>query len=621
MDHVGVITSRVVIPLLGVGVLWLFREHRLWAVILAALEVGLAVVGGSARTRPRVRAWALPVALFVAGGAALFLPGALGLSAALLLAAVAVLAMVASRKAALLALALVVTSQLGYGILAFLRPPTIVNGKPLGTSVAFVVTAVATLVAGLVIVSAWRRLEAQWNGALFRAQGDMQEAQTRYDELEARAESAIAGQQALRQRVEYLEASLGATRDLSAREGLNELLEAAVACTTRSFGFSGTWIYLLDGTGEWATLVSSSHPSGSDAVARGRRVRIDSDEPVACAVRDRQPQVVRAQRGARGPEGLGYSEPSGSLVLPLVLPESGQALGALLIETDGVTGFGEEDLDILGSYASHLARLVDHERSVRDDAAASEVGGPLLGTANLLVATRTDSDVFDVIVDVVRDTGPDRVLIVRAPEGHDVAQVVLDYRGQQIEHVKVDLVDFAPAGLADLALYGLLLESPLWAEDLNNLDPSLSPELAHALRELTQTTGSAALALIPLRATTVHAEGEVVVLYAKAHRFTVAERRLHQLLADFGGAALERTRLLAESQARLDLVQQRSVIEARLGRASDIPTILRIAVRDMARALRAVDGEIRLYPDALGQTGDGVRDHPAIPEAGPKIEG
>ena len=152
--------------------------------------------------------------------------------------------------------------------------------------------------AGLVIVSAWRRLEAQWNGALFRAQGDMQEAQTRYDELEARAESAIAGQQALRQRVEYLEASLGATRDLSAREGLNELLEAAVACTTRSFGFSGTWIYLLDGTGEWTTLVSSSHPSGSDAVARGHRW-IDSMTQV---VRMTQCAVRTSRR--RGPEGL-----------------------------------------------------------------------------------------------------------------------------------------------------------------------------------------------------------------------------------------------------------------------------------------------------------------------------
>ncbi len=71
--------------------------------------------------------------------------------------------------------------------------------------------------------------------------------------------------------------------------------------------------------------------------------------------------------------------------------------------------FGKEALDILGSYASHLARLIDHARGVRDDAAALEVGGPL--RRSLLVAARTDSDVFDVIVDGVRDTGPDRVLI------------------------------------------------------------------------------------------------------------------------------------------------------------------------------------------------------------------
>lgn len=627
MDHVGVITSRVVIPLLGVGVLWLFWEHRPWAIMFAVLEVGLAVVGGSARTLPRVRAWALPVALFVAGGAAMLLPGALGLSAALLVAAVAVLAMVASRKTALLALALTITSQLGCGILAFFRLQVLVNGEPLSAPVAFAVTAAATLLAGLVIVSAWRRLEARWNGALSRAQSDMQDAQIRCDELEAQADGVIAGQRVLRQRVEYMEASLEATRDISAREGLGVLLEAAAICTVRSFGFAGVQIYLLDSTGEWATLVSSSHSSDSDAVVRGYRVRVDGDGPVAWAVRDRQPKVVRAQQGAWGGEGLSlpdggsFSGPGTLLALPLMLPESGQALGILLVETDAMADFGKEALDILGSYASHLARLIDHARSVRDDAAALEVGGPLLGTASLLVAARTDSDVFDVIVDGVRDTGPDRVLIVRVLEDGEVVQVVLDYRGEQVERVKVDLVDFTPSGLVDLALYGLLLQSPLWAEDLNNLDPSLSPELVHALRELAQTTGSAALALVPLRAATMHAEGEIVVLYAKAHRFTVAERRLHQLLVDFGGAALERTRLLVEAQDRLDLVQQRSVIEARLGRAPDVPTILRVAVRDMGRALRAVDGEICLYPGVPGQAGDSIRGQPAFSEGGPEIEG
>ncbi len=160
---------------------------------------------------------------------------------------------------------------------------------------------------------------------------------------------------------------------------------------------------------------------------------------------------------------------------------------------------------------------------------------------------------------------------------------MLDYRGQQAERVKVDLVNFTPSGLVDLAL--AWAATSIAAVGRGPEQPgSIAQPRAGAARAGTDH-GVGGLALVPLRAATMHAEGEIVVLYAKAHRFTVAERRLHQLLVDFGGAALERTRLLVEAQGRLDLVQQRSVIEARLGRAPDVPTILRVAVRDMGRAL------------------------------------
>jgi len=627
MNHVGLTASRVVIPLLGVGVLLLFREYRLWAVVIAVLEAGLAVVGGSARTPSHIRAWALPVALFLAGGVALVLPGALQVSAVLLLAAVAVLAMATSQRAALLALALVTVLQLGNGISILLRPRAARDYEPIPSVVAQFATTAATLTAGWVVVSMWGRLEAQRKATLSRARGEIQDGQARFDELEARAGSVIAGQRALRQRIEYLEASLRATRELTVQQGLGPLLEGAATHTARSFGFLRAQVYLLDSTGEWVTLMSSSHSSDNDAVRRGYRVRVDGDELVANVVRARQPKVGRGEQGAQvgeGPDssdGNAVPEPGVSLALPLLLPESGQALGVLLVQTAAAVDFGKEDLDVLGSYTGHLARLIDHARGVRDDAAASEAGGPLLGTANLLVTARTDADVFDVIIDVVRDTSPDRVLIVQVPDGGEVPQIVLDYRDQQAQRVEVDLVDFGPPGLVDLALCGLSLESPLWAEDLNNLDPLLSPELAHALRDLAQATGSAGLALIPLRAASARAEGEIIVLYPKAQRFATSERRLHQIFVDFGGAALERTRLLAEAQDRLDLGQQRAVIEARLGRAPDVPTILRVAVRDMARALRAIDGEICLYPGGPEPAADAVGGRPVPTDSGPGTEG
>ncbi|MCU0521024.1 MAG: GAF domain-containing protein [Anaerolineae bacterium] len=456
---------------------------------------------------------------------------------------------------------------------------------------AFILASVAV---ALIVGMAFRQQARRWAAVLADAQEEVREANSRNEALADEIDALATAHRATQKRISYQEASLSATQQLGMCLRLGELLERAPTVVATHFGYDEAQIYLLDSAGEWATLVSTSRAYDGDMVAQGYRLRTDGDTLVGWVAIHRQPKAARSDGRASGVAAQAVPTSPSALALPL--ESGGQILGVIVLLTQRETDASREELIVLEALADHLAQMIDYARGLRDEATASEVGGPLLGTANLLATARSEGDVYDAFIDVLRDAGPARVLVVRSVGGDEALRVVMDYQGQSANRVPTDLGDLDPPSLVDLALVGLALESPLWAEDLTNLDPLLSPELGRVLRDVAEPGRSAGLALIPLRAESTRAEGEIIVFYGKAHRFGSAERRLHELLVDFGGAALERARLIASARKWLDLAQQRVVIEARIARAADVESILKVAVRDLARALRAVDGEIRLSP-------------------------
>ena len=461
--------------------------------------------------------------------------------------------------------------------------------------------ALAGTAAALVVVTVLRQQRRRWAAVLAGAREESRDAKARSEALADQLDELATAHQTAQKRISYLGASLAATQQLGTCLPLGELLERAAAVMAEHFGYDEAQIYLLDSAEEWATLVSTSRADDGDAVAQGFRLRADGDTVVGWVASHRQAKA--AHYGGDLPDVVAPGVPGVRSGLALPLDTGGQILGVLVLLSQHETDVNREELHVLEAFSDHLAHLIDHARGLRDEATASEAGGPLLGTASLLATARSEADVYDAILDVLRDAGPARVLVVRSVGGDEALRVVLDYQGQSADRAQADLSDLSPPSLVDLALVGLALESPLWVEDLTNLDPLLSPELGRVLRDLEEPGRSVGLAVIPLRAESTRAEGEIIVLYGKAHRFGSAERRLHESLVDFGGAALERARLVASVRTRFDRAQQRSAIEARLARAADVETILKVAVRDLARALRAVDGEIRLSPGVPGDSG------------------
>jgi GAF domain-containing protein len=175
-----------------------------------------------------------------------------------------------------------------------------------------------------------------------------------------------------------------------------------------------------------------------------------------------------------------------------------------------------------------------------------------------------------------------------------------------------------PPSLFDITIMGLSLDGPLWVEDLGSMTSFgsvtrfgsrgagqrphgaavetgrevRSPELASALRELAESSSIGALAFIPLRITGQVTAGSpvaggILVLYGTPHRFAPRERHLHQLFADLGGVALERSRLFTEASRQVERERRLTEIRARLRASFDPDVILRTTVRELGQALSA----------------------------------
>ncbi|MBN1250106.1 MAG: GAF domain-containing protein, partial [Anaerolineae bacterium] len=113
-------------------------------------------------------------------------------------------------------------------------------------------------------------------------------------------------------------------------------------------------------------------------------------------------------------------------------------------------------------------------------------------------------------------------------------------------------------------------------------------------------SGYGALAFLPIRVNGGVTLGGVLVLYDGIHPFSAAERQLHQLVTDFGGVALQRSRLIAAAQRRADREALLLSVNERLQRSLDPEAILRTAVTELGNALdaKSVTIEIASAPGA-----------------------
>jgi GAF domain-containing protein len=405
----------------------------------------------------------------------------------------------------------------------------------------------------------------------------------------------------LQRRVGQLEASQSVERLLATVFELGALLNRAAELIATQFGFYHVGIFLMDESGAWVILRAASSTVGKEMVLHSHRVALSAQNLVSSVAEQRRPRIVDYHR-----DDVSFVKPAelpetrSEMALPIMAAE--RIIGVLDLHSQDPDAFEKEDMRTLSGLTSHLALAIQNARRLSDEASVLEAASPFYRTANRLATARTENEVYGVIVETLRDFSPSRLLIVRTGGPDADLIIVADMHGERVSFTHQDLGELKSPELIDIILMGLSLDAPLWAADLKDLNATLSPELAGALEGLAESSDVAGLAFVPIRTEERTVEGGVAVLYTAAHHFTPMERRLHQLLTELGGAALERSQLLTQARVRLERERLLSRIGDELRSSFDPDVIMRTTAREVGRILGADVTSVEINPPAVAET-------------------
>ncbi len=197
--------------------------------------------------------------------------------------------------------------------------------------------------------------------ALGTAQHAAAEAQGLSERLQEYASQLEESQRQLARRAGHLEAAAQVAAVAAATLDPQQLLTQTADLISQRFGFYHTGIFMLDESGEWATLHAASSAGGGRMLARGTRVRAGQTGLLGQVTDLGAPQI--APDVALDP---GYADnpdlPDTRSAAALPLRARGKIIGVLDVQSTQPDAFTEEDLAVLQTLADQVAMAISNAR-------------------------------------------------------------------------------------------------------------------------------------------------------------------------------------------------------------------------------------------------------------------
>lgn len=143
-------------------------------------------------------------------------------------------------------------------------------------------------------------------------------------------------------------------------ENIQELLSDLAFTIHTQFDYYHVGIYLLDDSGEYATLMASNGPAGQTMIMRNHRVAIGSDSLVAEACATRRTRIASDMSGKSIAPSPDLAGTRSEIALPL--RTGNDLLGVLDIHSTEVEAFRDTDIEILNLLAAQIASSITNSR-------------------------------------------------------------------------------------------------------------------------------------------------------------------------------------------------------------------------------------------------------------------
>ncbi len=185
-------------------------------------------------------------------------------------------------------------------------------------------------------------------------------------DLERRVAERTAG---LTKKSDQLRAASYIARQTADAQDLASILDIVVSLITDQFGYYHAGIFLINETGDEATLQAASSQGGKRMLERGHSLIVGSQGVVGYAAAQKRARIALDV----GTDPVFFNNPDlpmtrSEVALPLLIRN--KVLGVLDIQSDQPQAFGAEDIDILQTLADQVAVAIDNARLLGETQAA-----------------------------------------------------------------------------------------------------------------------------------------------------------------------------------------------------------------------------------------------------------
>ena len=423
---------------------------------------------------------------------------------------------------------------------------------------------------------------------VFRRSTALREQQ---EELDRRALALQASNYAMQRRAWHLEAGAEVVHAISSIFDVEQLLYRAVRLITEKFGFYHTGIFLVAESGDVAVLKAASSEGGQQMLVAGHQLR-RGEGMVGWVVEHGEPRISLDV----GEDAVHFDNPRlpatrSEVALPLLIAD--QVIGVLDVQSTEANAFDEDDLRSLEYLADQLAVTVENARRFAQDVGVLEATSPFYRMTQRMAAAHQERQVYEVILEMVREYTPRRGFICPLDSERETLAVAAELRG--------DVITFPDVGAAPTLpqtpyMKTLLLSSDdsLFVEDVRALPDRALPASHRAwLTRLAEESAARALAVVPIRLEERIA-AQLVVVYYTVHVFGVSEKQLYTALVDTAAVVLENIRLLEAAQRRAAREQAARDVTDRMRQAPDMGSLLQITAESLLETLGGGGAYVRL---------------------------
>ena len=275
-------------------------------------------------------------------------------------------AMLYGQRAAIIALVLTVLAGIAIGIPILTGHLTLISvGVTPGTWDAWIMAYLVNILLALVVTTGLRLLNAEFDRAEKSATQFRDLLTEERNELDVRVQQRTSElntvSEVMGKRAEQLATIAQVAHRISQVQDINLLLPAITRLISENLGFYHVGIFLLDESREYAILKAANSPGGQQMLKRGHRLKVGQVGIVGYVAEKAEPRITLDV----GVDAVFFGNPDlpdthSEMSLPLMIGD--QLIGVLDVQSEKVSAFGQQDIDVMTTLANQVAIAIENAR-------------------------------------------------------------------------------------------------------------------------------------------------------------------------------------------------------------------------------------------------------------------